>query len=71
MHVRFRRYATGQGAIVTSIRTIERNTAEYRRPEWMTDEQWQHVSAEMTEQWLTLLEEQARCANPAAGRTAS
>jgi hypothetical protein len=56
---------------MTTIRRPERETAVYQRPEWMSDEQWQHVSAEMTEQWLILLEEQARRTNPAASRTAS
>jgi hypothetical protein len=36
----------------------------YYRPEWMSDEQWQRVSAEMTEHWLTLLEESARSVAP-------
>lgn len=37
------------------------NTAAYHRPPWMTDDaQWQQVSADLTEQWLTLLERAAR-----------
>ena len=31
------------------------DTAEYHRPEWMSGERWQEVSATMTETWLTLL----------------
>ena len=37
-----------------------REAAEYHRPPWMSDEQWQHVSADLTERWLTLLEEVCR-----------
>jgi hypothetical protein len=47
---------------MTTIRRPERETAEYRRPAWMTAEQWRQTSANMTEHWLTLLEEIARTA---------
>lgn len=35
-------------------------SAAYVRPGWMTDEQWQQTSADMTDYWLTLLDRAAR-----------
>jgi hypothetical protein len=51
-------YADGRAVERETLKNA--NTAAYLRPPWMSDEQWQRASAEMTEHWLTLLEEQAR-----------
>jgi hypothetical protein len=45
---------------MTAINLEDVNTAAFDRPPWMAVEQWHDVSADLTEQWLRLLEDAAR-----------
>jgi len=50
--------AVEQQALVQTLAAAD--FALYRRPDWMAERQWQNTSADLTEQWLILLERAAQ-----------